>query len=167
MNELKIRKRIRFLIALVVIGLAMSGVTAFPIATELRMLNGWLQQNHVQGSLGEWINHVSNALQEVGKEYPFLAYGTDWLAFAHLVIAIAFFGPFKDPVRNSWVIDWGLIACVLVIPLALVAGPVREIPFFHRPIDCSFGVVGFVLLFYCRSLILLLNHSSFQNQSHA
>jgi hypothetical protein len=33
--------------------------------------------------------------------YPFLAYGTDWLAFVHLVIAVAFVGPFFDPVPDK------------------------------------------------------------------
>ncbi|HUM46348.1 MAG TPA: hypothetical protein PLD84_05440, partial [Chitinophagales bacterium] len=88
--------------------------------------------------------------------YPFMAYGTDWLAFAHIVIAIAFLGPYKDPIKNSWVIDWGLINCILVIPLALIAGPIRDIPFFHQLIDCSFGIIGFIILFICRNLIVQL-----------
>jgi hypothetical protein len=33
------------------------------------------------------------------------------IAFAHLAIAIAFIGPYIDPVRNKWVITFGLIAC--------------------------------------------------------
>jgi len=45
-------------------------------------------------------------------------------------------------VRNKWVITFGLIACAGVIPLALIAGQVRGIPFAWRLIDCSFGVVG-------------------------
>jgi hypothetical protein len=32
--------------------------------------------------------------------HPWLAYGTDWLAFAHIVIAVFFIGPFVDPVQN-------------------------------------------------------------------
>jgi len=40
-----------------------------------------------------------------GDGYPFIAYGTDWLAFAHFVIAIAFIGPWRDPVRNVWVVE--------------------------------------------------------------
>jgi len=71
-----------------------------------------------------------------------MAYGTDWLAFGHLVIATAFIGPLRDPVRNKWIIDWGLIACVGVLPLALICGPLRGIPFYWRLIDCSFGFVG-------------------------
>jgi hypothetical protein len=67
---------------------------------------------------------------------PFIACGTDWLAFAHLVIAIAFWGPVRDPVRNIWVVQFGMTAC-----LAVVAGPVRGIPWWWwQLIDISFGV---------------------------
>jgi hypothetical protein len=41
-----------------------------------------------------------------------------------------------------------ILACALVIPLALVAGAVRGIPFYWRLIDCSFGVFGVVPLVY-------------------
>jgi hypothetical protein len=33
---------------------------------------------------------VQEAIARTNREYPFLAYGTDWLAFARLVIAVAF-----------------------------------------------------------------------------
>lgn len=79
-----------------------------------------------------------------------MAYGTDWLAFAHIVMAVAFIGPFRDPVRNIWVIEWAMIACVLVLLLALICGPLRSIPFGWRVIDCSFGVFGVIPLYLCR-----------------
>jgi hypothetical protein len=87
-----------------------------------------------------------------------LAYGYDWLAFAHIVIAMAFIGPLKDPVRNKWIIDWAILACIAVIPLAFIAGPIRQIPFFHILIDCSFGVIGLVPLFVCKSWIKKLEN---------
>jgi hypothetical protein len=62
------------------------------------------------------------------------------------MIAIAFWGPRKDPVRNIWVIEFGMIACMSVIPLALIFGPLRGIPLFWRAIDCSFGVFGLLPL---------------------
>ncbi|MEJ2266083.1 MAG: hypothetical protein P8X95_21760 [Anaerolineales bacterium] len=85
--------------------------------------------------------------------YPFLAYGYDWLAFGHFAIAIAFVGPYRDPVRNRWVIDFGLIACALVIPYAVFLGQVRGIPMFWRFIDTLFGIIGFALLWYVRRQI--------------
>jgi hypothetical protein len=68
------------------------------------------------------------------------------LAFAHLTIAVAFIGPIRDPVKNVWVIQFGMIACVMVIPLAVICGALRGIPWYWRLIDCSFGVFGLIPL---------------------
>jgi hypothetical protein len=103
-----------------------------------------------------WVERVHQALMATNARYPFLAYGTDWLAFAHLVIAVAFLGPYVDPVRNKWLITFGLIACGAVIPLALIAGGVRGIPFGWRLIDCSFGVFGAIPLLLCMKLISVM-----------
>ena len=46
--------------------------------------------------------------------------------------------------------EFGLIACVSVTPLALVCGPIRGIPFYHQLLDCSFGFLGFIPLWFCR-----------------
>ena len=59
-------------------------------------------------------------------------------------------GVLRDPVRNRWLFDFGLIACVLVIPYAFVFGGLRGIPVWWRLIDCSFGVFGFLPLWFCR-----------------
>jgi hypothetical protein len=96
-----------------------------------------------------WIATVREGLRETYARYPFVAYGTDWLAFAHLVLAVLFVGPWRDPVKNRWVIEFGLFACAAVIPLALICGPLRGIPVYWRLIDCSFGVVGAVPLWVC------------------
>ena len=47
-----------------------------------------------------------------------------------------------------------MIACVLVIPLALICGAVRGIPFWWRMIDCSFGILGVIPLAIVRQMIL-------------
>lgn len=96
-----------------------------------------------------WILKVRDALHHTYSAYPFMAYGTDWLAFGHFVIAIAFVGAVRDPVRNRWLYLFGMISCVLVIPYAMVCGAARGIPFYWRLIDCSFGVFGFVPLWFC------------------
>ncbi|MGW5906429.1 hypothetical protein ACWFQ6_32305, partial [Streptomyces althioticus] len=69
------------------------------------------------------------------------------------VIAVAFLGPYRDPVRNIWVVEFGLIACAGVIPLALVCGPVRGIPFWWSVVDMAFGVFGAVPLYVVRKKI--------------
>ncbi|MDB5106408.1 MAG: putative cytoplasmic rane protein [Fibrobacteres bacterium] len=147
--------RIRFIIGAFVIALILSGVTAFPLIHELRILNSWLGEGSSWGgrlpALAHWISMVDRGLRETNAAYPFIQYGTDWLAFAHLVIAGAFWGPWKDPARNSWVIDWGILACASIIPLAFICGPIRGIPFYWRLIDCSFGVIGVIPLLLARS----------------
>ena len=158
MGTSKQLRRIRLWLVVFIVGLILSGVTAFPLRSELSWLDHELRSAALQPlaqstRLLPWIDRVSDAIADTNARYPFLAYGTDWLAFAHLVIAIAFIGPYVDPVRNNWVITFGLIACAGVIPLALIAGPLRGIPLGWRLIDCSFGVIGCVPLLICRRLI--------------
>jgi len=154
-------RRIRFWLAIFIVCLILSGMTAFPLQTELGWLVSLLQSSALQAiaqstGLLQWIERVNDALRDTNALYPFLAYGTDWLAFAHLAIAVAFIGPYIDPVRNKWVITFGLIACAGVIPLALIAGQIRGIPLPWRLIDCSFGVFGALPLMICRRSILAI-----------
>jgi hypothetical protein len=141
-------------LGLFIFGLVLSGLTAFPLERELEAVASvrGLDQpatKPADGSLDSWLLRVRDGLRDVYGRYPWMAYGTDWLAFAHLVIAVFFVGPVVNPVRNIWVIWAGLIACLLVIPLALVCGPIRHIPFGWRLIDCSFGIFGAIPLCYC------------------
>ncbi|ABF42135.1 conserved hypothetical protein [Candidatus Koribacter versatilis Ellin345] len=138
-------RKIRVCLAIVIVGLVLSGVTAFPLETEV----GWLQSmldSYLLRTIAEeshllpWVRRVHEGLAETNHSYPFLAYGTDWLAFAHLMLAILFVGTWRDPLRNRWVIQFGLIACAAVVLLAMVAGPLRGIPWEWRLIDCSFGI---------------------------
>jgi len=149
-------KRVRLLLWFFIAALTASGLTAFPLEWELGMLTHLAANSPLPmlwPDLVEWVARVNTGLQETYRRYPFIAYGTDWLAFAHIVIAVAFLGPLKDPVRNIWVIEFGMIACVLVLPLALICGPIRGIPFYWRLIDCSFGVFGIIPLWLCRNMI--------------
>ena len=141
-------RRSRILLLGFIIGLVLSGITAFPLIWELAILvrNFGLGD----GPLAVWLRTVQQGLTETDAKYPFIAYGTDWLGFGHLVIATAFIGPLRDPVRNKWIIEWGMMACVAVPFLALIAGPIRGIPLGWRFIDCSFGVVGFFPLLLVR-----------------
>jgi hypothetical protein len=148
---MKLITKIRLMIVFFMLALVLSGATAFPVETELHWL---LSHPSLMPSFAQsWLQHVYDALKETNSKYPMLAYGYDWLAFAHIVIAMLFIGPLKDPVRNVWVIDWAMLACIAVFPLAFIAGPVRNIPFFHILIDCSFGVIGLVPLLICKRWI--------------
>lgn len=145
-------------------GLVVSGVTAFPLASEMQLLTTCFgvdpsfAPEHYRG-IHFWLATVNRGLRETYVAYPWVAYGTDWLAFAHIAIAVYFIGPLIDPLKNEWVIYAGLIGCVLVLPLALICGPLRGIPLYWRLIDCSFGVFGAVPLLYCLRLTRLMRMS--------
>src|SRR5258708_34956825 len=79
--------------------------------------------------LAHWIVRVRDALRATNAAYPFMAYGTDWLAFGHFMIAVAFIGALRDPVRNVWLFTFGMIACVLVVPYALIFARSEEFHF--------------------------------------
>ncbi|MBS1501439.1 MAG: hypothetical protein JST32_05225 [Bacteroidetes bacterium] len=144
MDKATLKLRIRICLWIVIIGLALSGITAFPLESELAVLN---RHTSPDGILGAWLHEIYYAVKTTNNDYPWLSYGTDWLAFAHLVIAVVFIGPLRDPVRNIWVIRFGMIACIGIFPLAFIAGPIRNIPFFWQMIDCSFGLLGFIPLY--------------------
>ena len=110
-----------------------------------------------------WLAKTHAAIRATATDFPFLFYGTDWLAFGHFVIALAFIGVLRDPVRNIWLFDFGLLACALVIPYALVLGAVRGIPFWWRVIDCSFGLFGSIPVLLCKRWTTQLEHQSSQN----
>ena len=153
----QLKKRINTWLWLFIIFLVLSGVTAFPIETELSFLSAHTSALPLE--LQSWIAKIYDAVKNTNQNYPQLSYGTDWLAFAHLVIATAFIGPLKDPVKNIWVIQFGMIACVMIFPLAFIAGPLRHIPFYWQLIDCSFGVLGIVPLYMCYKNIKALEQS--------
>jgi hypothetical protein len=147
---------IRVWLGIFIAALLVSGITAFPLETELRLGSDLLHASPLtqwMPDLVAWIDRVRDGLIATNDAYPFLAYGTDWLAFAHLVVAVLFVGPFREPVRNIWVIQWGMIACIGIIPLALIAGQLRGIPFGWSLIDMSFGVIGIIPLIIVLRLI--------------
>ncbi|OXS32811.1 hypothetical protein [Streptomyces sp. XY006] len=149
-------KGIRAWLVFFVVCLVLSGATAFPLVHELRWTDELLRASAVGDQLpglADWIGRVRAGLDRADAEYPFLLYGTDWLAFAHLVIAVAFYGPYRDPVRNIWVVEFGMIACAGVIPLALICGPIRGIPLWWSVIDMAFGVFGVIPLYVVRRRI--------------
>ena len=154
MRTQKLQKEIRILIITFIVLLALSGITAFPLEWELSILNSYSE--YYPEDVRIWIARVYQALTDTYSKYPFMAYGTDWLAFAHIVIAVVFIGPLRDPVRNIWVIEFGMISCLMVFPLAFICGTIRQIPFYWQIIDCSFGVFGLIPLYICHQKIKLL-----------
>ena|SRR6476661_2432538 len=148
----------RAFMVLFIVGLVISGLTAFPLLWELEILSKGLGVGSAaspQGytGLAFWILTVKLGLAKTYAAYPWVAYGTDWLAFGHLVIAGFFVGPLINPLASRSTLYTGIFACLAVIPLALICGPIRGIPLYWRLIDCSFGIFGLIPLLYCLSLL--------------
>src|SRR5512143_3064711 len=120
-NKTALQRRIRFLILFFIIALSAAGLTAIPLRWELALLNQYFGVDsfmfQLWPSIAGWISRVNDSVQNGYGQYPLLAYGTDWLAFAHIVIAMVFIGPLRDPVKNIWVIEFGMVACLLILPV--------------------------------------------------
>ncbi|HEX7860611.1 MAG TPA: hypothetical protein VF773_09815 [Verrucomicrobiae bacterium] len=151
---------IRFNLAVVIFGLFISGATAIPLVPEADFLHRLVNKYDILAPAREWVQTVYAAILDTNSRYHFMFYGTDWLAFGHFVIAIAFIGPLRDPVRNKWVIDFGIIACLLIIPYALIFGGIRGIPLWWRLIDCAFGIFGVIPLWFARRATIQLERST-------
>ena len=152
-------QQIRKLVVFFIISLVLSGITAFPLKTEMIFLQE--QCNLFPQFMCNWITEVNTSISKVDS---LVLYGTDWLAFAHLVIASFFVGVYVNPVKNKFVVQVGMLACIAIFPLAFICGPIRGIPFFHQIIDCSFGIIGFIplLIIYEKIKQLeLVEHSAF------
>jgi hypothetical protein len=149
-NIAGMKSHIRWLTCFFIFGLFISGATAIALPQEVHWLVDIFGAENGSSSFAQWLLRIRKALDETASNQSFLFYGTDWLAFAHFVIGIVFIGALRDPVRNRWLYDFGLVACVLVIPFAMGFGGWRGIPLWWRLIDCSFGVIGFIPLWFCR-----------------
>jgi hypothetical protein len=141
LNPKKQVKTIRIFTVAFVICLALSGITAFPLVSEMNFLERHLDLFPV--FLQEWLSKVSESVRNTD---PKILYGTDWLAFAHLIIASFFIGVYINPVKNKFIVQMGMLACLAIFPLAFICGPIRGIPFFHQLIDCCFGIIGLIPL---------------------
>lgn len=161
MTKIQLEMRIRALLIFFMVALVISGLTAIPLEEGIKILRAWFGEDSFMQTtfspMAAWIERVYVGIMETGQNHRFMFYGTDWLAFAHVVIAIAFIGPLRDPVKNIWVLEFGMIACVLVIPWGMFFALLRGLPVFWLPIDFSFGVFGFLPLWLARKYILALS----------
>lgn len=157
--------RIRAATLFFMVGLFLAGATAVPLPTEVAAGTALLGDDlsahgRLPDRVAAWLRTVRSGIESTERDAPFMFYGTDWLAFGHFAIAIAFFGALRDPVRNRWLFTFGMIACALVPPWALVFGPLRGIPPWWRAIDATFGVVGFLPMWLCDRWVRRLERQS-------
>ncbi|MFI5134703.1 MAG: hypothetical protein ACHQD9_02500 [Chitinophagales bacterium] len=156
MNEVKqketqLRRKINTALIITIVGLLLNGISIIPLRTEISILLA--TNDSLPKFLQEWLNYVSQGLQETGNQYNFMRYGFDWLGFTHLLIAILFFGALKDPVKNEWVVKWGMIVSLLSIAMALGWEQLRSVPFWWSIIDAMIALLAFVVLWLCNKWI--------------
>jgi hypothetical protein len=147
-KTIKLRRQINYLTIFFMVSLALSGITAIPARTGVCFLLEVVPASWT--FVHDYLMYIREALFSCNS---ILFYGFDWLAFAHILIAILFYGVIRDPVRNIWVVEFGMIACMLIIPFAFVMGSFRGIPVWWRLVDCSFGVFGIIPLWFVRNRV--------------
>lgn len=132
--------RAKWMLVIVAFGLFVSGVTVWPAISELKAIV-WLiwGSSAPSGELHVFLLKAIAGLEATKAQYPFMLYAHDWLAFAHLMLAILFAGAVRDPVRNKWIVQCGLIMCALVPVLAGVCIAIRELPGWWFLIDFAFA----------------------------
>ncbi|MGM0490366.1 MAG: hypothetical protein ACQESR_26875, partial [Planctomycetota bacterium] len=133
--------RAKVMLGIVVFGLLVSGITVWPALVELKLAVSIIWGDaEPTGDLHAFLLQAIEGLESVNANYPFMFYAGDWLAFAHVVLAILFAGAIRDPVRNIWIVQCGLIMCALVPVLAIVCIPLRGLPMVWFWIDSAFAV---------------------------
>ena len=155
--------QIRIIFILFSIALIASGLTAIFAREGLQFLYPLFSSDSILDqlwpSMAEWLNTVYLAVEETYTNYPFLAYGYDWLAFGHFIISIPFIMAIRNPLRLPWVVEYGIAACIAVLPFAIVFGAIRGIPMFWRVVDTMFGLGGLLLLAILRNRFKILTVS--------
>ena len=133
-------KRAKLMLGIVAFGLFMSGITIWPAVPELKTAV-WVVWGNSQptGVLHAFVLKAIDGLEFMQANYPFMLYAHDWLAFAHISLAILFAGAIRNPVRNIWIVQCGLILCILVPVLAGICIPIRGLPSLWFLIDFAFA----------------------------
>lgn len=128
------------MIGVVAFGLLASALTIWTALEGLKLLVRVVWGDSMAtGALHGFLLRVIEGIETTRDTYPFLLYGYDWLAFAHIVLAILFLGALRDPMRNVWVVQFGLICCALVPVLAGIFIPLRGLPLWWFWMDFAFS----------------------------
>ncbi|MCK5127447.1 MAG: hypothetical protein KAR42_14420 [candidate division Zixibacteria bacterium] len=136
-------KRAKFMLWIIVFGLLVSAVTIWPAISELKFAVQlvWGDSQPVS-VLHSFIIQAIEGLEKTQTKYLFMLYAHDWLAFAHIVLAILFAGAIRNPVKNIWIVQCGLIMCMLVPVLAIICIPLRGLPWVWFWVDFTFALLA-------------------------
>jgi len=103
-----------------------------------------------QDEIRIFLEKALNGIREIKSKHPYYLYALDWLGFAHIVLALLFAGAIRDPVKNIWIVECGLIACIGVIFVAAICIPMRGLPPSWFLIDFSFAPAAALPLWIAR-----------------
>ncbi|MBW8016467.1 MAG: hypothetical protein FVQ82_09785 [Planctomycetes bacterium] len=149
-EQKKTLKKIRIYLVIFFFGILFSLHTVLFVEPETEFFYQYLGPNTTVGEklpfFSEWIEDIYISVKVTYTNYPAIAYCMDWLSYACVVFAIFMIGAIKDPVKNIWIIQAYMLACLLAAALPFIAGPFRDIPIFWRCLDGSFGIIGFLVL---------------------
>ncbi len=153
MDSVQRRRRIRWTLGLIIASLLLSGLGTIPlqwlVGVLCRMLLANRDLHELAPGLVAWVEGVLAQLTGAAQQ-TLLNYTLDWLSLAQVAVALVFIGPWRAPVRNAWVVDWGLISCGLIVVAAPLAVLWRGIPVAWAVVDVLLGVGGFAGLWLCR-----------------
>ena len=133
------------MLAIVALGLFVSGVTIWPWEIEITFAISMLQSIKGPESLIQLLQEIRHDMRMLDESNSFVLYVADWLAFAHLVLAALFLMALKDPIRNVLVVRFGILCSLSVPILAITYIPMRGIPLFWILIDSSFALCAIPL----------------------
>jgi hypothetical protein len=156
---------VRMMLTVVSLGLFVSGMTCYFLPWELTTIIDivWGRGADAWTGFSEmhtFILKMEAAIYHVNEHYPEMFLGTDYLGFAHILLAILFIGPIINPVKNIWVVHFGMICCVLVIPAAFLFGYLRGAPTMHYFVDASFGIGAMLFLLIAMRKIMTMERSA-------
>ncbi len=139
--------------AILAVGLILSGLTCYFLPWELDFIVRTMEalsfpEIPLFRDMYLFVAHTREGLGFVVEGYPQMLLGTDYLGFAHVLLGLLFLGAMADPARNVYVLRFGVLCCLLVIPAAFFFGQLRGAPILHRFGDASFGVIALVFTVY-------------------
>lgn len=149
---------VRVLLGIVAFGLLVSGLTCYFLEWEVRFVTQvvWGGSPDTIPFMAEeykLLVKVGEGLKVLMRDYPEFMLGTDWLGFAHVILAILFAGAMPDPVRNIWIVRFGIVSAVLVVPSAWLFGYMRGLPAIHYFVDASFGIGAVIPLILAHRIL--------------
>jgi hypothetical protein len=74
------------------VSLVLSGLSAIPLVWGVDFVVDILEEIEFHSQVFSLMKQVQNVLIFNAEHFPFMAYGKDWLAFAHFLFALLFVG---------------------------------------------------------------------------